>query len=98
MIFLYIALGAALGIAAYKYIPLIGEYLMADRRKKWRVRFHTYFIIHENGQRTNSSIKTPSVDIYVSASSESEAGDLVIEMIEKEFRVEIESIEHWVIQ
>ena len=94
---LMMAAGAIIGVAAFKYLPLLKKYIVVERNKKWRVRFHTYFIVHENGQRTNSAIKSPSVDIYVSAKDESAAGDLVLEMIEKELRVEIESIEHWVI-
>jgi len=95
MYLLMMAIGILIGILITKSIPMIKEIFESARPKKWRVRFHTYFILHENGERTNSAIKSPSVDIFVSAKNEDEAGDLVLEMIEKELRIDIESIELW---
>jgi hypothetical protein len=90
-----LSVGIIIGFLISKSIPLVREMLDSSRPKKWRVRFHTYFVMHENGQLTNSAIKSPSIELFVSAKNESEAGDLILEMIEKELRIDIESIELW---
>ena len=97
MYFILISIGMVLGFLVSKSIPWIMDMVDARRPKKWRVRFHTYFVVHENGQRTSTSVNSPSIELFVSAKTEGEAGDLVLEMIEKELRIDIESIELWLV-
>lgn len=86
-----------MGFVMAKLIPKIKEHIIVNNDKEWRVKFNCYFVIHENGEKTNSVIKTPSVEIFVKAKTESDASDLVLEMLETELRIEIENIELWLL-
>jgi hypothetical protein len=97
MIPLILIFGIFLGFFISKGFDRIKQNINTKKDKKWKVKFHTYFLIHEKGNLSNNVIHSPSIEVYVNAESEDEASDLVIEMIEKEFRIEIESTELWLI-
>lgn len=97
MYIVFFFIGIILGILITKVIPKIKDSLLVKNERKWRVRFHTEFLIHEGGDKTNNLIKSQSVEIYVLAESESEATDLVLEMIQNDLRIEIESVELWLL-
>lgn len=90
---LLITIGIFLGIFLKNIIPKMVEKYIIKRKFDYRVKFHVYFLIHKKDSKTNDLIKTESVDILIRCEDESCAADSVIEMINKEFRVEIESIE-----
>jgi hypothetical protein len=97
MYIIFFFIGIILGILITKLIPKILDAILVKSERKWLVKFHTEFLIHENGQQTNNIVKSPSVEIYVNAKDESEATDLVLEMIQNELRIEIESVDLWLL-
>ena len=92
MILVYIIVGIVIGVLLTRQIPKIKE-MFNSRNRKWKVRFHTYYVVHRAGNNTNEVIMSESVEVSVRANDEDEASDLIVRMIEKEFRVEIEGVE-----
>lgn len=92
MVLIYIIVGIVIGVLMTRQVPKIKE-MFNVRNKKWKVKFHTYYVVHRAGNNTNEVIMSESVEVSVRAHDEDDASDLIVRMIEKEFRVEIEGVE-----
>jgi hypothetical protein len=91
--FVFLIIGLIFGIFMTKQMPKIIDYLNRDKSLRYKVRFHIYYVIHKQHSETNEIINTDSIEISVIAKNETEASNLVSEMITNELKIEIESVE-----
>jgi hypothetical protein len=91
--FLLILVGIFLGVVLKNKIPKLIESYIIKRKYDYNVKFHLYFLIHKKGSKTNDLIKTETVEIVIRSEDEINAVDEVVEMVMKDVRVEIESVE-----
>jgi hypothetical protein len=91
--FVFLIIGLIFGIFMTKQMPKIIDYLNRDKSLRFKVRFHIYYVIHKQYSETNEIINTDSIEISVIAKSETDASNLVTEMITNELKIEIESVE-----
>jgi hypothetical protein len=97
MLLIVLVIGLVLGFTIAKLIPKFKDSISINNNKRWRIKFNCYFVIHEDGRETNNIVRTPSIEIFVNAENESDATDLILEMVENELRVDIENIELWLL-
>ena len=93
MLFLFLIIGLVFGVFITKQMPKIIAFLNRDRNIRYKVKFHIYYVIHKQNNETNEIINTDSIEISVLAKNESEASDLVTEMITNELKIEIETVD-----
>ena len=93
MIFVFLIIGLVIGLFIANKIPKIIDYLNRDKSLRFKVKFHIYYVIHKQYSETNEIINTDSIEISVIAKNETEASNLVSEMITNELKIEIESVE-----
>jgi hypothetical protein len=93
MIIIYIAIGIVIGSFIGKKIPNTFNILRSSPYNEYRITLHGYFPIHETGKSKNSFAETQSITVTVKAESEKKAEDFIVDIIESEFRIEIENIE-----
>jgi hypothetical protein len=91
--FVFLIIGLIFGIFMTKQMPKIIDYLNRDKSLRFKVRFHIYYVIHKQHSETNEIINTDSIEISVIAKNETDASNLVTEMITNELKIEIESVE-----
>jgi hypothetical protein len=89
----FLIIGLIFGIFITKQMPKIIDYLNRDTSLRYKVRFHIYYVIHRQNSETNEIINTDSIEISVIAKNETDASNLVTEMITNELKIEIESVE-----
>ena len=89
----FLIIGLIFGIFITKQMPKIIDYLNRDKSLRYKVRFHIYYVIHKQYSETNEIINTDSIEISVIAKNETDASNLVTEMITNELKIEIESVE-----
>jgi hypothetical protein len=89
----FLIIGLIFGIFITKQMPKIEDYLNRDTSLRYKVKFHIYYVIHRQHSETNEIINTDSIEISVIAKSETDASNLVTEMIANELKIEIESVE-----
>ena len=93
MSFVFLIIGLVVGLSIANKIPKIIDYLNRDRALRYKVKFHIYYVIHRQHSETNEVINTDSIEISVIAKNETDASNLVTEMITNELKIEIESVE-----
>jgi hypothetical protein len=86
-------IGIIIGILIVKFWPVIIKQFVIKPTHRYKITFHGFFPIHEMGNMKNTFAETNSVTIVVSAKSESEAEKFLVNMVESEFRIEIENID-----
>jgi len=91
----FLIIGLIFGIFITKQMPKIIDYLNRDKSLRFKVRFHIYYVIHKQYSETNEIINTDSIEISVIAKNETDASNLVTEMITNELKIEIESVERF---
>jgi hypothetical protein len=91
--FLLIVVGIFLGVVLKNRIPKLIESYIIKKKYEYKVKFHVYFLIHKKDSKTNDLIKTETVEIVIRSEDEINAVDEVVEMVMKDVRVEIESVE-----
>jgi hypothetical protein len=91
--FVFLIIGLIFGIFMTKQMPKIIDYLNRDKSLRYKVKFHIYYVIHKQHSETNEIINTDSIEISVIAKNETDASNLVTEMITNELKIEIESVE-----
>lgn len=91
--FVFLIIGLIFGIFITKQMPKIIDYLNRDKALRFKVKFHIYYVIHRQHSETNEIINTDSIEISVIAKNETDASNLVTEMIANELKIEIESVE-----
>jgi hypothetical protein len=89
----FLIIGLIFGIFITKQMPKIIDYLNRDKALRFKVKFHIYYVIHRQHSETNEIINTDSIEISVIAKNETDASNLVTEMITNELKIEIESVE-----
>ncbi len=89
----FLIIGLIFGIFITKQMPKIIDFLNRDTSLRFKVRFHIYYVIHKKYSETNEIINTDSIEISVIAKNETDASNLVTEMITNELKIEIESVE-----
>jgi hypothetical protein len=92
MIF-YLIVGIIIGITSTIKIPNLINKVIVNEYNSYRIKLHGFFPIHEAGNSKNSFAETQSITVIVKAENEKKAEDFIVEMIESEFRIEIENIE-----
>lgn len=93
MSFVFLIIGLVVGLSIANKIPKIIDYLNRDKALRYKVKFHIYYVIHRQHSETNEVINTDSIEISVIAKNETDASNLVTEMITNELKIEIESVE-----
>jgi hypothetical protein len=93
--FVFLIIGLIFGIFMTKQMPKIIDYLNRDKSLRYKVKFHIYYVIHKQHSETNEIINTDSIEISVIAKNETDASNLVTEMITNELKIEIESVERF---
>ncbi len=91
--FSLIVVGIFLGVVLKNRIPKLIESYIIKKKYEYKVKFHVYFLIHKKDSKTNDLIKTETVEIVIRSEDEINAVDEVVEMVMKDVRVEIESVE-----
>jgi len=91
--FVFLIIGLIFGIFITRQMPKIIDYLNRDTSLRYKVKFHIYYVIHKQHSETNEIINTDSIEISVIAKNETDASNLVTEMIANELKIEIESVE-----
>ena len=91
--FVFLIIGLVVGLSIANKIPKIIDYLNRDKALRYKVKFHIYYVIHRQHSETNEVINTDSIEISVIAKNETDASNLVTEMITNELKIEIESVE-----
>jgi len=93
MSFVFLIIGLVVGLSIANKIPKIIDYMNRDKALRYKVKFHIYYVIHRQHSETNEVINTDSIEISVIAKNETDASNLVTEMITNELKIEIESVE-----
>ena len=93
MSFVFLIIGLVVGLSIARRVPKIIDYMNRDKALRYKVKFHIYYVIHRQHSETNEVINTDSIEISVIAKNETDASNLVTEMITNELKIEIESVE-----
>ena len=93
MIAFYLIVGIIIGIVSTVKIPNLVNKMIVTKYNSYKITLHGFFPIHESGNSKNSFAETQSITVIVKAENEKKAEDFIVEVIESEFRIEIENIE-----
>lgn len=86
-------IGIIIGFFSKKILFNWIKNMLVVKRHRYKVKFHTYFVVHRSGSQLNEIIRTETVEVAIVAKDEDDVIKLVQEIINDQTRIEFESID-----